>query len=151
MEPDTSLIPSGYRVLVDNPEDGCADERAWVPVALAADAAAAVEIVKAEGVAPEDASVPVVVGRTWERRKRTAEVDCGYFVFGDEPCDQCRGSGRAPCPECSHAGGGCDECYGTGRAGYYSDFEPWEGCGPDDDGAVEFWTVEFKEPEVVDA
>lgn len=143
----------GCRVLVDSPEDGCAEERAWVPVALAADETAACQVALEDHAVPEDFE-PFVAGRSWHRRKASVPLADGSFVIdGDGLCDGCRGTGKYTCTACGHVhDDDCDDCYGTGRDGHFTEYEPWTGCGPDDEGAVEFWTIEFAEPEVaVDA
>lgn len=63
-----TMLPAPYKVLVDTPEDGCAEEWCWVPVEYAPTEDAAIALAKAEGVVWGDGLDLVVAGREWMRR-----------------------------------------------------------------------------------
>ena len=64
----SDLLPGPFKILVDAPEDGCAEECCWVPVAYAATEEEAIALAKAEGVLWGDELTLVPQGKEWWRR-----------------------------------------------------------------------------------
>lgn len=65
---EIDLLPAPFKVLVDAPCDGCAEEWCWVPVAYADTEEKAIALAKAEGVLWGDDATLVSHGKEWWRR-----------------------------------------------------------------------------------
>jgi hypothetical protein len=131
--------------LLDAPEDGGIEEWGWVPADWAETPEAAVawfldqcpEAI--EGL--DDDMVLIATGETsWHRMS---------------PCLDCEGTGA---DEYSYPGDvpirpfpACTTCNGTGEQAEDADYIAWKACKPDDDGAVEFWTLQVVEREIAEA
>jgi hypothetical protein len=123
--PETNAEPT---ILVDTPEDYAVEESAWVPVSIAADEAAAINLADKE-FPVEETFAYTVAGRSFQRPYEAARIDDGlWFIFDAE--------GRE-----AH----------DGRTGYECEFLPWESCAEADPGAVEFWDLTVIEKEPSDA
>jgi hypothetical protein len=72
---ESALLPDGFKVLVDAPYDGVAEEWCWVPVAFAPTEEAAIALAREQNVV-DDAGL-VLGGREWFRR------DPAYKPQGD--------------------------------------------------------------------
>jgi hypothetical protein len=62
-----TLLPDGFKVLVDAPYDGCAEEWCWVPIAFAATEDDAIALARAEGVVYDTLDL-IPHGKEWWRR-----------------------------------------------------------------------------------
>lgn len=85
---DGTLLPDPFKVLVDQPADGCAEEWCWVPVAYAATEKQAIALAKAENVLWGDELDLVSHGKEWWRRDPAYKpTDAGYWRSEKENID----------------------------------------------------------------
>lgn len=130
--------------LVDNPEDGGVEERAWVPTDWAATADDAVAWFR--GQWPQ-----AVVYLEEEGRELVATGTSSWHRQG--PCLVCGGAGAGPRPRAGESWldplaigppAACEACGGNGQQAEDRDYVAWEPCSAQDAGAVEFWDLEAR-------
>jgi hypothetical protein len=142
--------------LLDAPEDGAIEERAWVPVAVASSPGDAVAWLRREfpeftDPIHDDRQTLVPTGR------RSWHVE--------DPCGPCNGTGcdgvwryqgqpdfaagppiLVSAPPIIGPDPPCETCSGTGEQSFdRGDVISWTKCAPDVPGAVEFWDLEVVE------
>lgn len=81
-----ALLPDGWKVLVDAPCDGVAEEWCWVPVAFAPTEHHAIALAKSEGVLYGDELHLVSHGKEWWRRN-PAYKPTAYGAWHNEKDD----------------------------------------------------------------
>lgn len=115
-----ALLPAPFKVLVDTPEDGAAEETCWVPVAFAPTEDQAIALAIAEGVIQyDDGRLELIVeDKVWMQR------DPAYEKVAD----------RA-------------SCWRNIAEDYELDYEPWIDGSQWAEGAIELWRLSVVERE----
>jgi hypothetical protein len=115
-----------HMVLVDSPEDAYAEERGWVPVAMAEGAEEAEKVMAKEVPGIDPAFTYKATGkRSFHKPVEHVDLAGEWFLFEDDG-------------EETH----------DGRPGRRSEYLPWTKSTHADAAATEFWDIEVVEGEV---